>query len=394
MIAVGIIYPKVNFQLTTSLIFMLASLFTFLVPFARTLLFLLTLFAVNGICLGFFEAGASVFMLQLWGKEAANFIQALQLMYGAGSLIAPMIAQPFLVTMDLDSVNVNGTEVETFHPERTELIYPFSILAGFMAFNAVSTLVIWIAHPETPDHPSRDLDNYSISSEQSQDIGEVTKETEAEVSVEMEGPQSSEGLSQHYNRWKILTIACVVMFMHVYFGLQVSFGSYLMTFAVHCDMRLSKTTGAYLTTLYWTMFSVTKLGAIFFVRRIGHQISILMSLAVMMTGAALLLPLGNRDAVSLWIGVALEGIGISSIFGCIFGHMEEYFQVTDLIASLIAMSSVLGELSFPLLISHFIEADPQILMMVLFISTCILTSLFIAVIAMCRRKLTVKPPSA
>ena len=67
-----------------------------------------------------------------------------------------------------------------------------------------------------------------------------------------------------------------------------------------------------------------------------------------------------------------------------------YFQVTDLIASLIAMSSVLGELSFPLLISHFIEADPQILMIVLLTSTCMLTPIFFLIMFVGRTKLTVK----
>lgn len=386
------IYSKVNFQLTTSIIFMLSCLLTFLVPFARTLLFLLALFAVNGICLGFFEAGASVFMLQLWGKEASNFIQVLQLMYGAGSLIAPLIAEPFLVAVDREAANANRTDVEIFHPERTALIYPFSMLAGFMAFNAVLALVIWIAHPDTPDHPSRDQDTCSVSTEQSDDMEELEKRT-CEVSVGIEGPESIAAKTDHTNKWKILTILCVVVFMHVYFGLQVSFGSYLMTFAVHCDLKLSKSTGAYLTSLYWTMFSVTKLAAIFFVRRIGHEMSILMSLAVMVMGAALLLPMGSRDAGFLWTGVALEGIGISSIFGCVFGFMEDYFPVTDLIPSFVAMSSVLGELSFPLLISYFIEAEPQILMLVLFISTGILSVFFIVVITVCKTKLTQQVPS-
>ena len=318
-------YSRVNFQLTMSLIFVMASLFTFLVPFARTLIFLLALFAVNGICLGFFEAGASVFMLQLWGKEAASFIQALQLMYGVGSLIAPLIAQPFLVAMDRDAlrVNLNETEEEIFHPEKTTLIYPYSLLAGFMAFNAVFMLVIWISHPDTPDHPSRSHeDNCSQTTKHLGDIEEDKGRRKSEIEVQIQKPLTLD--TSNYNKWKILTIACVIVFMHIYFGLQVSFGSYLMTFAVHCDLKLSKRTGAYLTTLYWTMFSVTKLGAIFFVSRIGHEISILISLAVMMIGGVLLLPLGSSDAAFLWAGVTLEGIGISSIFGCMFGHMEEY----------------------------------------------------------------------
>jgi FHS family Na+ dependent glucose MFS transporter 1 len=379
---VGIIYGKVNFQLASCIIFLLASLFSFLMPFAQTLVFLLSLFAVNGICLGFFEAGASVFMLHLWGKEAADFIQALQLMYGAGSLIAPLIAQPFLVAIEKDFILVNGTEVEIFHPEMTKMIYPYSILAAFMAFNAVFLLIIWIVHPETPDHPSRfeEEDETKDQELKNQSYGSIIIDAKTE-SIPSE--------SSHTKVWKVLIIFLVIIFMHITFGLQVSFGSYLMTFAVNSHMRLSKSIGAYLTTLYWTAFSLTKVAAIFFVNKLGHEVTILISLIMMMFGGALLVPFGDTDVTVLWIGVGLEGIGISSIFACVFGYMELYFPVTDLIGSLIAMSSVLGELSFPVIISHFIEADPQILMIILMGSSCILTAIFLFIMFVCKTKLHV-----
>lgn len=384
----GILYARVNFQVATSLIFVMASLFTLLVPFAMTLTFLLALFVVNGVCLGFFEAGASVFMIHLWGKEAANFIQVLQLMYGVGSLIAPLMAQPFLTTAPEHLITLSNTTDTQQHDTALQLIYPYSILAGFMAFNAIFSLVIWIFYPDTPTHPSRKL--AEGSTEEVDEQPEEMIETKSDMAVQIEIPSKSETDIEHYGVWKILTIVLAIIFMHVYFGLQVSFGSYLMTYAVNCDLKLSKTTGALLTTLYWTTFTVTKVGAIFFVNCLGHEVSILLSLGLMMIAGSFLLPLANHDATSLLAGVALEGIGVSSIFGCMFGHMEDYFQVTDTIASLMAMSSVLGELSFPLLISHFIEADPQILMTVTLICACFLTVIFASMMIICKTKLTIK----
>ena len=90
---VGLVYPKLNFQAATVFCMASSALLTFSVPFLNTIAILLTIFAVNGFCLGLFEAGtyyrlshscvraaanrvsgSNIFLLQLWGKGQVTLV--------------------------------------------------------------------------------------------------------------------------------------------------------------------------------------------------------------------------------------------------------------------------------------------------------------------------------
>lgn len=390
---VGITYAFINFQLVMGIIFGITFAFTLWVPFTRTLTTLLIAFAGSGICMGYFEAGASVFMLQLWGKEAANYIQALQLMYGLGSLIAPLIAGPFLMELHLrqdEDVNKDGnnsTDInspEIFHPEETRMIYPFGILALLMALNSICSLIIHCLYPKTDEHQSRNVEERLPQEPESIERRTSIVPADMHVVVAHVVQQPKTG----YDVWKIFLIIFATLFMHVYLGLQVTFGSFLLTFAVNSpELQLKKQAAAYLTSLFWTVFTIMKIVAVFAAERVGNEICIIVSLVVMIIANALLIPLGQYDETWLWVGVALVGLGISSIFGCMFGFLEEYFPVTETIGTIISMSAVMGELTFPLIIAPFIEETPNILLTLLLSCTTALSILFFVMAIICNTKL-------
>lgn len=368
----GFIYNKVNFQLATSICLMYSAFFTLLIPHIRVTWLLLTIFVIDQIGLGAYEVGSNMFILHLWGKEATPFMQCLQSMFGFGALIAPVVVVPFLVETDNQelphdmhdhrlSVKNNETIPEVFHPEDIQLVWPYTIVSVYLIINSVFMLTLWRMYPETKPHPSRDHDASTENSvrtteesieapsnnrsEESDHKGQDDEEPLIPVidccsssSTDDTTLTSDQTFAQSENKshkfWRITTVILTLIFMHVYLGLEITFGSYLTAFSVKCKLHLSKAYGAMLTTVYWTSFTLFRLLTILYIDYTGICMNIAGSIFVVLISNAFLLPHGDDNIYMLWTGIILIGIGTSSIFGCMFGFLEEYFPVTSMISAL------------------------------------------------------------
>ena len=343
-------------------------------------------------------------MLRLWGQQAAAFIQALQLMYGLGSLMAPLLAKPFLADGHRvrpllrtpegnisKSHSIASEPIHEYDSEPTRLAYPYGILAGFMAVNAVCLFLLWLLCPTTSHQRPAVSRSASEDGQETCDEPQGNKELKCistcahGLSLEDSASQVSQDEDWRRWLWPAACIALVALFMHVLLGLQVSFGAFLLTFAVHCNLRLSKESGAVMTTVYWAAFTAAKLASLPLL--LGHEVSIGISLATMMVGSVPLIACGSSKASCLWSGVVLEGLGVSALFACVFGYVQLHLPVNERLASFVAVASVLGELTYPLLISHFIEREPESLMIVLLASVCLMSLLFLSIRVICRYKL-------
>lgn len=348
----GYAYSRINFQVATAVAQSCAALFTFVIPHLHRLDFLLADFFAIGLFLGFWEAGSNVFILHLWGKETAPFMQSLHFMFGVGAMLIPLIAQPFLIEDGfLESVGQNisvptNVTAEVFHPEKVMLVYPYTFVACYLAMTAVLTTAVWHRYPETSEHPSRTV---------------------------QDGEKEEEGGPTTKKAWcKMLLICLTAAFMHIYYGLQISFGSFLMTFAVQSDLGLRKQDGALLSTLFWLTFTLFRLVTVTVLDRLRGHSSIFFCLSIILVSNCFLVPFGNSNFVLLAVGVGMIGIGMSSVWASIFEFLESNFKVTSGISSIVVISAILGEFVFPVIISSFISAYPLVLLwVVLFCSTTI-----------------------
>lgn len=370
----GLIYSRVNFLLATSIAFTFSTCLTLSIGYLSRLWVLLTIFVLNGMCLGFFEAGSNVFILHLWGKETAVFMQALHFMFGSGSLIAPLIAEPFLVKRN-ETLIKEGIAV---YDQATKLFYPYSVIAVLLAINAVVMFVVYRLFPETEEHHSR---------KRRREEEESNKRQQEQQQVTQLQVQEDEKRVKSYKRWKVFVLVLTLFFMHIYLGLEISFGSFLMTFAVNSSLKLSKATGAHLTTLFWSTFTFIRVLTILVIGWAGNRGVILTSLTLVLSANALLTPFGDSNQLLLWLGVGMIGIGMSSVWACIFGYLEEFFPVTSVIGSLMIVSAVLGEFVFPVIISSFVKDFPQILLWVVLFCSVSIALLFSVICLVCEYKL-------
>ena len=404
-VVTGLLFKKVNFLLTSSLCLLASSVLTAVTPHIHGLYVLWSVFFMNGIFLGFFEAASNMIVLHIWGKENQPFMQALHMCFGIGALVAPMIAEPFLFESDSisghDELECKKCPVNsTLHdPSELRLVYPYSIGSGFMAFNAVFFLILWKLYPVTEEHPSRK--KMSNTYDSSNDLVNEKYENSkldygiqlsviaqlSELPPDLEPSVTDKSLEKQIYIYKMLVIGFAMVFMHAFYGLEITFGSFLMTYVVKSSLGLEKSIGAFMTTLFWSTFTFFRLLTVLYINFVGTELNIILSLAVVIISNILLVSLGSSSTISVWITTALIGIGISSLWASLFGYIEEYFVITSRMASFMIVSTILGEFVFPLLISPFIAKTPRIFEWICILCTLLMVVSFTFIVFIVRRKL-------
>jgi len=418
----GFIYDKINVQLFGVFATGISTFLTALMPHLPDLYALLCCFFVNGILLGAFEAAANAFLLHMWGKEIGPFMQAFDFFFGVGALLAPLVAQPFLLeteNLDIDfttlfpifanetttPVSVYSSTMEYYNslktdisPDDLKLVYPYSIIALVLAFNSVFLLILWIHSPNIEEHPSRakpvtTKSKYDAATSTATISTSTTLET-LETGIERLRSNSkstqtpiTKDIVNQYKKSKLFAVILSMMFMHTYYGLELTFGSFLVTFAVESDLKLSKRIGVQMTALFWGTFTFWRLITIFYIEYIGNGLNIFACLTVVMIGNLLLVPFGNSSVTCLWIGVALMGLGTSSIWSSLFGYLEDNFKVTSRISSSMIVSAMVGEFIFPIVISTFVAETPQVFLYVTLFCSISLVLLFLGLVSVMRLRI-------
>ena len=358
----GFLFSKINFQLSAAACLSVTAVITFFIPHIKTASVLLATFCINQVPLGMFQAGANMFLLHLWGKQVTPFMQTLYFAYGIGAILAPIIVIPFLtVTDEDDAVHHSHDDVHLF--------WPYTMVAGATLVCAIAYFVTWRLYPTTDKHPSR--------VQQQQQDRTVTEVTGILTEKQKE-------------TWKLVVVSLAVIMAHAYMGMEITMGSYLSPFAVKSRLHLSKATGAHLVTLYWTAFTLFRIATVMYIDYIGNELNILGSLTIVLCSNAFLVPFGDSSVPMLWTGVALMGIGLSSMWACLFGFLEERFTVTSTMTSVMITSGLLGEFVFPLINSSLIDGYPVILLWIVLFCSLTITILFIMIALICRWKLAQK----
>lgn len=356
----GFVYPKINYLFVTSVTMSAAAAFSYLMGIMQNLYGLLVLALLNLGLLGFFEAGCQIFLLQTWGKEAMPFIQVTYFMFGVGAMAAPLISEPFLTNHEGEDERNRESSHLQHSPSSGPLAvqYAYAIVAGNFVFCSLVAMISWWKTPPLSQHPSRQTNN-----------------------------SNTNGKKEVSPFWKTVVVTLHLIFVHVYAGIEIGVGSFLVTFAYQSGLHLSKQRASYMTTMFWTLFTVMKLGALLVIPIIGNGNNILLGIGITTVGSAIIVPYGATDETMLWIGIGLVGFGISSIFACALRYLEGFFPVTSMIGAMNSFMFISGEFTFPFLISAFIEDEPRIMPWVVMGCTIVMIITYPIIMLLCNTKL-------
>ena len=323
--------------------FALAAITEIACPFNSNVWLMIGTLIVNGICLGINESISLKYLIDIWTKDCAQFLQGFYLVFGLGALITPLYVRPFLVSPQGDQDDeVDDSKLPA--PEDVKIHWPFIFNGILMAFVAVFAFFI------------RDI-NIRLSREQdrrSTDESEnATKSTEVIK------------LSLKSSIIKYNVYAATMLIIFVYCGIEVAFGSYLTPFAVACEMHLSKKTAALMSSAYWASYTFGRILILPILNWLGVLNVLFLSLALVLLSNVFLFPFGMTLEWALWAGIITTGLGLSPIWASLFAFIDSKIPFTGTLTSLIVLASCLGECIVPILVSAYISNDPRMFLWII-----------------------------
>ena len=324
---------------------------------------------------GSLDAGGNVLILDCWqDKDAGPYMHSIHFSFALGAFMAPLLAVPFLGNNSRKMLDENVTYIEgknvtlmedtNGNPTKIPILYP---IIGF------AVILVSIG--------------YFIA-------GCLLKSNASKSNVaHEEKPQKAK---YDGKTWTLLIL--ISLFFFFYVGAEVSYGTFILTFAVKCDLKLSKTIGAEITSIFWGSFAFMRFASIFTALYLRPVHMMFLSFGLSLVGAVILVIFANESVLSLQIGSVCLGLGMASIYATGLLWLESYVKITNRIGAAMSVASGIGADVFPVIIGQYLTTYPMILMYVTSGTILLCSVMFLCAIWIAQKvnvpKLSVSDPSA
>jgi len=339
------------------------ALFVAIIPLCTSFVLLAFACAMTGLAIGVVGNVGQIIILRAYGDTSKPYIQALHFSFGAGALISPLIAGPF-VHADRNAAT-------------TDVVWAYMIVAGTVASIAIWALY-YVLKPEAvqPNHSTHVSESTNgdhtaahapINLDQGSDGGRV-KSVQVAAALDPALVDDVEGapvgragrcsrLMHVLRAPRTVIIVVSAVMLGFYVGLESSFGGLLYTYAVDF-IELEAEQATALTALYWGSFAFGRLAAIYVsikmspsrmlrIDFLGLQIAIL----------ALVLSSSDKSVPALWIGTTVAGISLASIYPTAVNLVQQYVSLTGSLMFVMLIGDTAGDMIIPLLTGTLM--DPQ-----------------------------------
>ncbi|KAF2353352.1 Major facilitator superfamily [Trinorchestia longiramus] len=335
--------------------------------------------AVMGFFMGTIDTVANISMLQLYGRDVAPFLQALHFFYGLGAFLSPIVTKPFLLNEDCNGLVLNSTdthrmidirlqnitqeaETELHHAQHDSKIeYAFWIMSCMQlpVIILLSVLVYKDFFPGSDDLPS--VVAATPEAFELKHAPDAAEPLAGSKTVALD-KRDEEDRPQVTTRQIALVTAFAAGILFFYDGMQAAYGGYVYSYAVKFVKGMEPSEAAILNACFWGTFAFGRLISIGIATRITPQWMLLANMTGCFIAMVLMLSLPHDHAM-LYVGTAIFGTFLSSVFPTTISMTETYIHVTSQITSVLVMSAAVGEMVFPVIIGHEFDAiGPQILL--------------------------------
>ncbi|GIY14221.1 sodium-dependent glucose transporter 1A [Caerostris darwini] len=316
--------PRKQFLMTVFNFLIAVSLLA--VPWCRSMGTIAGWLVINGLSMGALDTGLNVCCLNLWGQDCGPFYQALHFMYGFGSLLAPLIASPFLddyheTTSMNDSMSFTGN---TSTWDSVELIVNTS---NTLTWDSVG-LTVDTSNTSTWD--SVELTGNISNTYQNDKFPSITYAytiigiyafvvTVAFFIVCIISPLDASGNKNEANKTKqngfmfismIVTLTFLLLFFET--GTEIGFAQMVTAYSVKGPLKLTAVAGSYITSAYWAAFTLSRFSSIFLAIKFSSLSVVVLDLTFFTAGTVVLLFWAGSKEWCLWLATILLGIGIAS----------------------------------------------------------------------------------
>ena len=124
-------------------------------------------------------------------------------------------------------------------------------------------------------------------------------------------------------------VGLFALFFFFYVGAEVCYGVYLTTFAVKSPLALTKQAGAEITAIFFGCFAAMRFVSIFTAIFLKPIYIMFISCLASSIGCVLLAIFGDQSVSILWVGSALLGFGMASIYATGLLWLESHMKITN-----------------------------------------------------------------
>ncbi|NXU18639.1 MFS4B protein, partial [Pardalotus punctatus] len=311
-----------NLLLALSMLATMAGLYG--IPWCKQSLLLTVLMSVIGGSMGILDTGGNVLALNTWGSEAGPHMQALHFSFAAGAFLAPILAKMALGGSEskelLEAEKTNQSVCQSVPTasaasptpalnDHHDFLWSYIIIGTYILFISIFFFVFY------------------------------SKDSSAQDKTKASGQKKK--LAKYH--WAL--IGLLFVFFLFYVGAEVTYGSYVFTYAkVFAEMTESE--AAALNTVFWGAFAVCRGLAIFGAAFLYPGTMILISLLSSAASSSALAFFAHYR-ILLWVGTAVYGASMATVFPSGISWVEQYTVVEGKSASLFVIGAALGEMCIP-----------------------------------------------
>ena len=380
---------------TIALALFATSISTALIPFAQTVAVLCVLCCTQGVAMGTLDTIANVMIIYLWQDEAGPWMQGLHCSFAIGAVISPLVVRL-------------SQELSTSKQDVAPAFFSFSIVTCLCGiyFCFVPTPSPPSPKPLPLPLPSTELSTLtSVSASVLESASTTTKIVLREVAVKNGSTDTGTGTdtdtdttytvtdvtapagggttiptttSSHYctrhNRIILTTAAC----LGVYVGAETGFGGFVLLYSKKM-YGMTEAEGQYLNALFFGFLTIGRILGIPLSKILHITKQLIIDLVLAVVGCSIITiglvhggdamnyyypnnvtnatsttsiitttTIGEQGQLFLWIGTAVYGLGLGTIFPCAVLQAEHSTDLSGRAASVLMVGAAVGEMLIPL----------------------------------------------
>ncbi|KAI1278391.1 Major facilitator superfamily domain-containing protein 4A [Halotydeus destructor] len=331
------------------------------IPFCREILTYLIAMGFLGASFAGLDIATSAWIIEIWKENSNTYLQLLYFLASIGNTVSPIMSAPFLApegeglshletgnastTFSPNSSSVIITENITADVSKSRIEIPFGVCAVITLFSIIIQVILYFKF--NTKHKSVDIspEVQQSDTKQNGDHGQSALDSNDETQSKV-----------YY--WSIITVGSLLF---CFFICTIeNTRNYLPAFVVNCNLKLSKSTGSYMSSAFIGAFTLARLCSIFIAAKLKASHMLIADFILVIAGNIIVLFSANSWELGLWIGFVIMGIGSASCVGAMYAMIEERIVVDNFVCGIMMFGSAIATTISPLFNGDFLEGFPVI----------------------------------
>jgi len=324
---------------------------------------------VTGLLNSAFDSAGQMVLFETWaGRDSGPYMHALHFMFGLGAFISPLLAKPFLFNsseIDVHSLDLSGQT--SGNASREVRNSPFvlegsntssqSSLSG-EAYNSSDQSLFFREHTWTIKALYPLLGTLPVVCGCMFFVYFCVDLRKVKIVVTDAEKEELKEKGRFPGGRSLVVVVAMVLFFFLYVGQEVAYGTFITAFSVQSKLGLSRQEGSDVTAIFWGTFAATRGLAIPAAIFLNPQEIMTLSCTICLVGATLLSVLGEVYWEVFYVGSAVMGAGMASVYATGLLWMEKHVKMNSRILTTMVIAGALGVKVFPLLVGQTIEKHP------------------------------------